>query len=535
MINLAMPAVPSYAVRDMALGLGQYEPDLFLIYAGHNEFYGALGVGSSESIGTSRTLVRLILWLNHFRTFQLVADAVRGVRARPPGPAGAGPSRSFEPMERLAGERAIAHGSPLFHLAGDVFEANLQDVIDFARSHDAPVLIGTLVSNLRDQAPFVDVHRHPERKQAWQARLREAEAFWAGGDRGAALTAIDATIALDPLPASQYFLKGRILAAAGEWREAYAAFLQAKEMDGLRFRASEAINRRIERLAEAGGAALVPVRDAFEAQSEGRIPGASLFWEHLHPNLDGYGLIAKTFARVIGDQGILGNPAVASVPDEVWRRKSPVTDLDLEVARLRIEALKSGWPFTDETPVSPAAFLAARALDEDTSPIERLTLLLFNADLNWEDAHRAAAEHYRDTGAWAKAAEEYRALIHQSPMNESPYHFLAEALVEQERFDDALAVYLALAERSPGAGTDKMIGLLYIQQGDADRGIHYLESSLQADPDDTEARFNLARGHMMRGDLQAAYRAVRRVLRYDPDYPRARQVAAYLAEQLGSR
>ena len=215
MINLAMPAVPSYAVRDMALGLGQYEPDLFLIYAGHNEFYGALGVGSSESIGTSRTLVRLILWLNHFRTFQLVADAVRGVRARLPGPAEADPDGPVELMEQLPGERAIAHGSPLFHLAGDVFEANLQDVIDFARLHDAPVLIGTLVSNLRDQAPFVDVHRHPERKQAWQARLREAEAFWAGGDRGAALTAIDATIALDPLPASQYFLKGRILAAAG--------------------------------------------------------------------------------------------------------------------------------------------------------------------------------------------------------------------------------------------------------------------------------------------------------------------------------
>ncbi len=532
MINVAMPAVPSYAVRDIALGLGDYGPDLLLLYTGHNEFYGALGVGSSESIGTSRVLVRLILYLNHYRTFQLVADGVRssqGLLAGLFGASDASPRSNL--MEGLAGNRSIPHGSQLFHKASDVFEANLQDVIDFGREHDALVMIGTLVSNIRDQKPFVDVQRHPEREAQWQSRFRQAETLFANGDLDAALDAVDECIELDPLPASQYFLRGEILEASGDMPQASAAYHRAKESDGLRFRASADLNQRIEKLSQQEGVALVAIEDAFEANSAGRIPGKSLFLEHLHPNLAGYALIAKTFARAIVDDGIIGEPSAASVPDDVWQGKIGVTDLDLEVARLEIDGLMSGWPFTDDEPVSTSEYLASQRAS-NTSPIRQLAIRLVSGDLNWEDAHRQAAEHYQQRQAWDKAAQEYRALIHQMPMNASPYHFLAKMLFEQDRYGEALDVYMDLAEMSPDADTGKMIGLIYIQQADADQAVRYLESSLKADPDDTEARFNLARGYMMQGDLRKAGQEVMRVLSYDPNYPRARQVADYLAQQL---
>ncbi|RMD92982.1 MAG: SGNH/GDSL hydrolase family protein, partial [Calditrichaeota bacterium] len=53
-VNLAMPAVNSFTLLDFMRELPDYQPDLILIYAGHNEFYGALGVGSSESLGEHR-------------------------------------------------------------------------------------------------------------------------------------------------------------------------------------------------------------------------------------------------------------------------------------------------------------------------------------------------------------------------------------------------------------------------------------------------------------------------------------------------
>ena len=533
MINVAMPAVPSYAVRDIALGLGDYEPDLLLLYTGHNEFYGALGVASSESIGTSRALVRLILWLNHYRTFQLVGDGVRGLHALVRGLSGASDaSPRSNLMEGMAGNRSIPHGSALFFMASDVFEANIQDVIDLGREHGAPVMIGTLVSNLRGQKPFVDVHQHLELVEKWRARLAEAEAFLSNGDLDAALRAVDECVELDALPASQYFLKGKILEASGGLRQAYAAYLHAKEMDGLRFRASEDLNQRIEQLSAQESVTLVPVKEAFEASSDGGIPGNALFLEHLHPNLDGYALIAKTFARAIVDDGIVGEPTATSVPDDAWRDKIGVTDLDLEVARLEIDGLTSGWPFTQDDPVSTSEYLATQRPAAEDSPIRKLALRLVSSELNWEDAHRQAAEHYQQRQEWEKAAEEYRALIHQTPANDSPYHFLARMLTEQDRYDEALEVYLELSDIMPSADADKMIGLLYIEQGDATQAIRYLESVLKEEPADTEARFNLARGYMMKGDLRKAGQEVLRVLSYDPNYPRAQQVADFLAQQV---
>ena len=73
-INLAMPAVTSYAVREIALHLREYDPDMLIIYAGHNEFYGGLGVASTASVGSNRSLVNAYLWLIDFRVVQLVGE-----------------------------------------------------------------------------------------------------------------------------------------------------------------------------------------------------------------------------------------------------------------------------------------------------------------------------------------------------------------------------------------------------------------------------------------------------------------------------
>ena len=60
-VNISMTAVNSYTVLDLMPGVLDQKPDLILIYAGHNEYYGALGVGSVQSYGSSRTIIKLML------------------------------------------------------------------------------------------------------------------------------------------------------------------------------------------------------------------------------------------------------------------------------------------------------------------------------------------------------------------------------------------------------------------------------------------------------------------------------------------
>jgi lysophospholipase L1-like esterase len=49
-INLGISAINSYSLRDFIPGIIKQQPDLVIIYAGHNEYYGALGVGSTSSL-----------------------------------------------------------------------------------------------------------------------------------------------------------------------------------------------------------------------------------------------------------------------------------------------------------------------------------------------------------------------------------------------------------------------------------------------------------------------------------------------------
>ena len=49
-VNTAMSAINSYALLDFMDDILANKPDAILIYAGHNEFYGALGVASMESL-----------------------------------------------------------------------------------------------------------------------------------------------------------------------------------------------------------------------------------------------------------------------------------------------------------------------------------------------------------------------------------------------------------------------------------------------------------------------------------------------------
>lgn len=45
-VNCAITAMNSYAMRDFMKGIVEENPDLIIIYAGNNEYYGALGAGS---------------------------------------------------------------------------------------------------------------------------------------------------------------------------------------------------------------------------------------------------------------------------------------------------------------------------------------------------------------------------------------------------------------------------------------------------------------------------------------------------------
>jgi lysophospholipase L1-like esterase len=384
-VTTAVSAVNSYTLLDFSEEILSQEPDLVVIYAGHNEYLGILGVGSSFSAGRRRPLVLSFLALKDVRLLQLLRRGwSRAAGAAVPEPADE--SRKTL-MERVVGEDRIPYGSGLYRRGLAQYRANLRALLARYRKAGVPVFIGTLVSNERDQPPFVSGHGPGVDVEAWRRRFDAGLAALEAEDPAAALEAFDAAATLDDLHADVHFGRGRALEALGRYEEARGAYLAAKDRDELRFRAPEAVNEVVREVAAEKGARVVEVQEAFAARAEHGLVGHGLMLEHLHPNLSGYFVLADAFYDALHEDGAVG-PWERPVPEDQALRELPVTAVDRLFGEYRVRKLTAGWPFIRD---GGARFELPPARDW----VERIAQGYYQGSQPWPDAMRDLLDHYR--------------------------------------------------------------------------------------------------------------------------------------------
>ena len=260
-INLSLTAVTTYTLLDMARQLTDYQPDAVLIYAGHNEYYGTLGVGSTSRLGGSPTLVRAMIWLRDFRLMQLINNTVAYLQRRV---ASQTTDLRTNLMQRLAAEQRIPYGSELYYRGVAQYETNLNDLLEHLDERQVPVLLSNLVSNEKDLPPFISDTTDEETSA--KARYQQAQRAY----------------------------------AAEQFSEAKAQYVRAKELDLLRFRAPAAMDTIIYQLADRyANVHRVDTQAMFAARSSHGIFGEETLLEHVHPNLDGYALLSEAFYRAL--------------------------------------------------------------------------------------------------------------------------------------------------------------------------------------------------------------------------------------------
>ena len=203
-INTGMAAVTSYVLLDFADEIIAQQPDAVVVYAGHNEYLGIGGVGSSLASARSPTLARGIVKLRRLHLYRALERAFGIARVRRPTRS---PARDGTLMSRVAAERSIPLGSPLYEQGLAQFRGNLARLLQRYRAAGVPVFIGTLASNERDQPPFASAP--PE-----------------AGENSALVR----------------FERARQLEASGDHAAARAEYLAASDRDELRFRAPQAFN-----------------------------------------------------------------------------------------------------------------------------------------------------------------------------------------------------------------------------------------------------------------------------------------------------
>lgn len=435
-INLGISAVNSYTLFDQVDEIIEQKPDAILIYAGHNEFYGALGVGSNENLGGFPTFVRFYLKLQRFKTFLFLRSIIVNTGkwlAITVG--GEKYDESASLMERIINSRSIELNSPKYDLAMIQFQSNLNAIIDKYEHAGIPVFIGSLASNIKDHKPFVDI---------------------IDGNQPSALST---------------FNKAHEAYELGNIDQAKQLFSVARDLDGLKFRAPSKINDIIKFTSENFDDVIyVPVEENMAASTTDGLIGNELMLEHLHPNQKRYFIIGRSYAEALLDYL---NIDLMKLPQNLdnYFDDMYLTEFDYQIAYHRIRTLKQSFPFIlDEKPQSYEFSYRA------TTKAGSLAFRTVHAGLNWDEAKVELAVYYQSIGEENKALLEYFSLARNQPWNDSPYVFAARIYLNNNNFSKAEPLLRTAYEiNEQDAFITKMLGAIEVHKGNANEGILLLE------------------------------------------------------------
>ncbi|MDI6779974.1 MAG: GDSL-type esterase/lipase family protein [Bacteroidota bacterium] len=481
-VNLSMTAINSYALRDIFPGVLEQQPDLVLIYSGHNEYYGALGIGSMESLGTSRTVVNLTLYLNKFKTIELLRNIIgsvsKAISSEEKG------QKDGTLMSRIAKDQYIAFDSDVFQKGLEQYEGNMRDILKMARDYGVPVILGTLANNLKDQPPFISIDngKYPSAYQVFEKAKEE--------------------------------LKKRNLKAAD------SLFRSAKDLDALRFRSSEKMNQLIGKLGKEYGCPVVQIDSAINAVSPDGIVGDNLMTDHLHPTLEGYKLMGKLYFEEMKRMNFLpkcrpiqlNNKALDSLTELSFN----FSRLDSIISGYRLIVLKNDWPFVEKS--------QKRELSELIKPkdfIEKVAFEFINDEINWEFAHRKVAGWYLAQKDYTSFKYQMDVLISQFPVIVEYYDFVSNELLKLEKYDEAYNYLLRRYNIKRDAYPSKWLGIIDLSKNRIETAIMYLEESLKFDRSDPQVLYNISGAYSFKQEYQKALEAIKKCLVMDHDFPNA--------------
>jgi tetratricopeptide (TPR) repeat protein len=388
-------------------------------------------------------LTRAFLRVRGLRLFQLM-NRVSGVFA-PSGLSAAGVADTL--MAGVAGERSITLASGLFGKGVEQFESNLDALLDRYTRADIPVFVGTLASNERDQAPL---------------------AILAGADTEAASSAKTAYHAAQDAE------------GAGDFTAAREGYAWARDLDPLRFRAPSVFDEVVERVAARRGVAVVDVHGAFVRASPNGLVGAGLMLEHVHPNLDGYFLLADAYFDAMIAAGLPGDPEV-EVTDAQARSEMPVSDVDRWLGEYKLQRVLSAWPFV---PTSVQFELPAPSSDG-----ERLAQELYEQRISWPEAQERLRRLYLATDDKPEYTRVTAILADAFPFTGTLQFETAAALVAIGRPADALRYSRRAVALEPRNVNHLLVHAhALILNERLDEGRSTLELVLRLEPGNTTAR-----------------------------------------------
>lgn len=306
-VNAGGISYASYRLRPIMRELLAYEPDLFILYMGHNEFLEDRTYRNPKSI--PRVLIRLHRILLEMRSYAL-ADRWLAKHRRQKASQTVLPPEVQTKLDLSEGLASYRRDPVWRRGVIEHFGRNLETMVRMAHSAGVPVILINPVSNLKDCPPFKSEFRknlsEQDKQRALDLRERVGKLDWTDAYEKIGLLKRAAT--LDDQHAGLAYLLGTCYERVGRSAEAKHWFTRAKEEDICPLRILESMHEVILEIARQHGTPLVNVKAMIEERTDDGIPGDEWLLDHVHPNISGHQLIADALCQTMAEMDLVHVP-----------------------------------------------------------------------------------------------------------------------------------------------------------------------------------------------------------------------------------
>ncbi len=544
-VNAGGISYASYRVVALMEELIEYQPDLFIIYCGHNEFLERRTY--SRLLATPRVIREATGVLARSRVYTAVHSLLNDSRG--------GGSQNSEGTYELPEEvDAILDGSvgPDDYKRDDVqrsrtiehYRFNLARMIAIARSVGARVLMVNPAANERRMSPFKSQHKEglqPDDLKHWEELIAQAAALQEPGEREEALNLLEQALQIDPLYAQTHFQRGELLFALKRYPEAKRAFQQAIDLDVCPLRILPEMRTVVKEVASEHDVPVVDFQELLESKTETGITGEDWFLDHVHPTIEGYRVLALRLFEELESQGIV-------VPGSQWgeeaRQQVVATVMGRIDERAHGVALRNlakvlSWARKYEE-AGRLAQLASTKLSDDAEAhcmagydFERRGQLelakqsyqkAIRLRPNYAQAYYNLGHVHRRLQEWELAAQSFQHAIDSDPRYPGAHYNLGMLYQKANQLDRAAECFetsISINAKHPGSWEE--LGTVRLNQGRIDEAIHDLETAIELEPRLASAHNSLGVAYAQSGQLKKAIAAFERALAISPQYDSAQQ------------
>ncbi len=500
-INAGGISYASYRAAHLMEELINYQPDLFIIYTGHNEFLEERTYGQIRDM--SPLVTDTVSLLNKTRTWSAMNSAMKSLGLQ---------AQKEEPNRDTLGDRVdtildltvgLDHYKRDDALRENILEhyrLSLERMVALARSVDAEVMFVNPASSQNDCTPFKSQHTsglEPSAQQRTEQMLAQAKEAMRTEDWQKALGILETAAAENPRHAELQYRRGQALLALGRYDEAKEAFRIASDEDICPLRALTPMNRIVKAVASEQQLALVDYVEILERQMQAQkgypIPGAELFLDHVHPTIEGHKILAVALLQKMIDQGLVqpganwNDQAIAKVAAHIEGQ----IDREAHGQALANLARVLLWAGKLED-----AARSARLAQETAGDIRQVAV----------DSASILSSIYVRQGQLERATQMLYDTLKVAPGAMEVRLKLAENLLEPQllQLEKAAANFLLISQQMPSYDrAHEWYGYAMAKRGRLNVAYASLMEALRLNPNNTGAKATLARIRQMMGSLTA--------------------------------